>query len=333
MGTWRGMLNSMTRMLGATLATALVALAPGQSVRAQDAGLPKVIKIVVPFSTGGSNDVYARALGQKLASRLGVTFIVENKPGAGGAIGADIVARADPDGSTLLLTSTSFATNAATKANLPFDPIRSFSPVAIVAKGPMALIVGDKTPYRTVADLVAATRDAKNTVNYSSAGVGSIGQLSVELFKSMSGTTALHVPYQGVNVAVTDMIGGHIDYMITTTASVGGPLKAGQIRPIAVTSLEPSRFYPGVPAVAATIPGYYVDVWWVVLAPSRTPSAVINTLNAAIREVSQQPEMVSLFAQEGAEPTDNSPEQAADYVTREVNRWKKVAQDGNIREN
>ena len=333
MGTWRGMLNSMTRMPGATLATALVALAPGQSVRAQDAGLPKVIKIVVPFSTGGSNDVYARALGQKLASRLGVTFIVENKPGAGGAIGADIVARADPDGSTLLLTSTSFATNAATKANLPFDPIRSFSPVAIVAKGPMALIVGDKTPYRTVADLVAATRDAKNTVNYSSAGVGSIGQLSVELFKSMSGTTALHVPYQGVNVAVTDMIGGHIDYMITTTASVGGPLKAGQIRPIAVTSLEPSRFYPGVPAVAATIPGYYVDVWWVVLAPSRTPSAVINTLNAAIREVSQQPEMVSLFAQEGAEPTDNSPEQAADYVTREVNRWKKVAQDGNIREN
>ena len=327
------MLTSVIRTLGAALATALVALPPGQPARAQDAGLPKIIRIVVPFSTGGSNDVYARALGQKLASRLGVTFIIENKPGAGGAIGADIVARAEPDGGTLLLTSTSFATNAATKGNLPFDPIRSFSPVAIVAKGPMALIVGDKTPYRTVPDLVAATRDAKNNVNYSSAGVGSIGQLSVELFKSMSGTTALHVPYQGVNVAVTDMIGGNIDYMITTTASVGGPLKAGQVRPIAVTSLEPSKFYPGVPAVAATVPGYYVDVWWVVLAPARTPKAVIDRLNAAIREVSQQPEMARLFAQEGAEPTDDSPEQAANYVTKEVNRWKKVAQDGNIREN
>ena len=326
-------MNSVIRTFGAALATALVALAPWQSARAQDPGLPKIIRIVVPFSTGGSNDVYARALGQKLAPYLGVTFIIENKPGAGGAIGADIVARADPDGGTLLLTSTSFATNAATKGNLPFDPIRSFSPVAIVAKGPMALIVGDKTPYRTVSDLVAATRDAKNKVNYSSAGVGSIGQLSVELFKSMSGTTALHVPYQGVNGAVTDMIGGSIDYMITTTASVGGPLKAGQVRPIAVTTLEPSKFYPGVPAVAATIPGYYVDVWWVVLAPAKTPRAVIDKLNAAIRKVSQQPEMARLFAQEGAEPTDDSPEQAADYVTKEVNRWKKVAQDGNIREN
>ncbi len=327
------MLTSVIRTLGVALATALVALAPGQPARAQEAGLPKVIRIIVPFSAGGSNDVYARALGQKLAARLGVTFIVENKPGAGGAIGADIVARAEPDGATLLLNSTSFATNAATKGNLPFDPIRSFSPIAIVAKGPMALIVGDKTPYKTVPDLIAATRDANNKVNYSSAGVGSIGQLSVELFKSMSGTTALHVPYQGVNNAVTDMIGGNIDYMITTTASVGGPLKAGQVRPIAVTSLEPSRFYPGVPAVAATIPGYYVDVWWVVMAPARTPRAIIDRLNAAIREVSQQPEMLRLFAQEGAEPTDDSPEQAAAYVTKEVNRWKKVAQDGNIREN
>ncbi len=325
--------HAATRILAMTLVASVTALVPIASAHSAEAGLPKVIRIIVPFSAGGSNDVYARTLGQRLATRLGSTFIVENKPGAGGAIGADFVSRAEPDGGTLLLSSTSFATNAATKRNLPFDPIGSFTPVAIVAKGPMALIVGDKTPYRTVPDLIAATRDASNKVNYSSAGIGSIGQLSVELFKSLSGTTALHVPYQGVNGAVTDMIGGNIDYMITTTASVGGPLKAGQIRPIAVTSLEPSKFYPGVPAVAATVPGYYVDVWWVVLAPAKTPRAMIDKLNAAIREVTQQPDMVTLFAQEGAEPTDDSPEQAAAYVTREVNRWKKVAQDGNIREN
>jgi tripartite-type tricarboxylate transporter receptor subunit TctC len=295
--------------------------------------LPKFIKLIVPFSPGGSNDVYARALAQKLAGKLSASVVVENKPGAGGSIGSDLVARAEPDGSTLLLISTSFATNAAVRNNLPFDPITSFKPVALVAKGAMVLIVGNKTPFIDIAQLIAATKPSNNTVNYSSAGMGSIGQMSVEHFKSLSGTEALHVPYQGINGAVANMIGGNIDYMITTLASVGGQLQANLVRPIGVTSLERSKFFPGVPAIAETLPGYEVDVWWVVFAPAKTASPVIDALNAAIRGVSAESDMQALFAKEGAESTNFSPAQTADYVKQEVERWKQVARTGRIQVN
>ena len=308
-------------------------VAPKVISSAQPSTLPKLIKFVVPFSPGGSNDVYARALAQKLAIKLSNTVVVENKPGAGGSIGSDLVARAEPDGSSLLLISTSFATNAAVRNNLPFDPITSFKPVALVAKGAMVLIVGNKTSYQNIAQLIAATKDSNNAVNYSSAGMGSIGQLSVEHFKSLSNTQALHVPYPGISGAVTNMIGGNIDYMITTLASVGGQLKADLVRPIGVTSLEPSKFFPGVPSIAETLPGYEVDVWWVVFAPAKTPDAVVNGLNEAIRSVSAEPDMLALFAKEGAEPTTLSPQQTADYVRHEVERWKQVARTGRIQVN
>ena len=313
-----------------TLALGLSCLTPA---RAQQVVLPKFIKLIVPFSPGGSNDVYARALAQKLAGKLSASVVVENKPGAGGSIGSDLVARAEPDGSTLLLISTSFATNAAVRTNLPFDPITSFKPVALVAKGAMVLIVGNKTPFTDIAQLITVTKLSNNAVNYSSAGIGSIGQMSVEHFKAMSDTQALHVPYQGINGAVANMIGGNIDYMITTLASVGGQLQANLVRPIGVTSLERSKFFPGVPAIAETLPGYEVDVWWVVFAPAKTPSPVADALNAAIRNVSAEPEMQALFAKEGAESTNFSPAQTADYVKQEVERWKQVARTGRIQVN
>ena len=316
-----------------TVFVAQQSVAPKTINSAQPSALPKFMKFVVPFSPGGSNDVYARALSQKLAIKLSNTIVVENKPGAGGSIGSDLVARAEPDGSSLLLISTSFATNAAVRNNLPFDPITSFKPVALVAKGAMVLIVGNKTPYQNVAQLIAATKDSNNAVNYSSAGMGSIGQLSVEHFKSVSDTRALHVPYQGINGAVTNMIGGNIDYMITTLASVGGQLKADLVRPIGVTSLERSKFFPGVAAIAETLPGYEVDVWWVVFAPAKTPDAVVNALNEAIRGVSAEPDMLALFAKEGAEPTTLTPQQTAEYVKQEVERWKQVARTGRIQVN
>ena len=211
--------------------------------------------------------------------------------------------------------------------------ITSFKSVALVAKGAMVLIVGNKTPYQNIAQLIAATKEANNTVNYSSAGMGSIGQLSVEHFKSLSNTQALHVPYQGISGAVTNMIGGNIDYMITTLASVGGQLKADLVRPIGVTSLEPSKFFPGVAAIADTLPGYEVDVWWVVFAPAKTPDAVVNSLNEVIRSVSAEPDMLALFAKEGAEPTTFTPQQTAEYVKHEVERWKQVARTGRIQVN
>lgn len=309
------------------LGLALVSLS---SAQAQEPALPKLIKIVVPFSAGGSNDLFARALSQKLSARLGTNVIVDNRPGAGGIIGTDAVARADADGATLLLTSTSFATNAAVQAKLPFDAIKSFAPVALVAKGAMVLVVGNTTPYKTASDLIAAAKDSKNKINYGSAGPGSIGQMSTELLNAEASITSLHVPYKGISGAVTDMIGGNIDFMITTFASVGGQLKAGQIRPIAVTSRERSKFLPQVPAIAEVLPGYQVDVWWAMFAPAKTPATVITQLSEAIRSVSAQPDMVKLFAQEGAEPTAMTPEQTGAYVGAELGKWKKLARERNI---
>ena len=316
-----------TRNLLLPMGLALISLSAAQ---AQEPGLPKLIKIVVPFSAGGSNDLFARALSQKLSARLGTNVIVDNRPGAGGIIGTDAVARADADGATLLLTSTSFATNAAVQAKLPFDAIKSFAPVALVAKGAMVLVVGNGTPYKTASDLIAAAKDTKNKINYGSAGPGSIGQMSTELLNAEASITSLHVPYKGISGAVTDMIGGNIDFMITTFASVGGQLKAGQIRPIAVTSRERSKFLPQVPAIAEVLPGYQVDVWWAMFAPAKTPAPFINQLNEAIRSVSAQPDMVKLFAQEGAEPTGLTPEQTGAYVSAELSKWKKLARERNI---
>ncbi|MFS0757668.1 tripartite tricarboxylate transporter substrate binding protein [Noviherbaspirillum sp. 1P10PC] len=313
--------------MGLALSAALI---PLSTATAQEASVPKLIKIVVPFSAGGSNDLFARALAQKLGVKLGTNVIVDNRPGAGGSIGTEAVARADADGATLLLTSTSFATNAAVQAKLPFDPIKSFAPVAVVAKGAMVLVVGNGTPYKSPSELIKAAKDTKNTLNYGSAGPGSIGQLSTELLNSAASTTSLHVPYKGVSNAVTDMIGGNIDFMITTFASVGGQLKSGQIRPIAVTSSQRSKFLPNVPAIAEVVPGYQVDVWWAMFAPAKTAQPLVAQLNAAVREVSAQPEMVALFAQEGAEPTGLTPDQTTAYVGEEVNKWKKLARERNI---
>ena len=299
-------------------------------LHAQEPVMPKLIKIVVPFSPGGSNDLFARALGQKLAVRLGVPVLVENKPGASGAIGAQSVALAEPDGGTLLLNSVSFTTNAAVAAKLPYDPIRSFAPVALLNRGPMLLIVGNQTPYKTTDDVLKAIRSPAKDINYGSAGIGSIGQMASELLNASTGGFAVHVPYKGISNAAADMMGGNLQVMITTAASVAGPLKGGQIRPIAVTSPKRSAFMPELPALAEKVPGYSVESWWGVFAPAKTPKPLVDRLNREIRAVADTPDMRELFARESTEPSQFTPEQFAEYVQGEVVKWRRLAQERNI---
>jgi tripartite-type tricarboxylate transporter receptor subunit TctC len=309
---------------------ALCCLLGATALRAQEPTLPRVIKIVVPFSPGGSNDLFARALGQKLTVKLGVTVIVENKPGASGAIGAQSVAMAEPDGATLLLNSVSFTTNAAVAAKLPYDPIKSFAPIALLNRGPMLLIVGNATPFKTSDDVLKAIRSPAKDINYGSAGLGSIGQMASELLNSTTGGHAVHVPYKGISNAVADMMGGNLQIMITTAASVAGPLKGGMIRPVAVTSPRRSAFMPELPALAEAVPGYSVESWWGVFAPAKTPKPVIDRLNREIRAVADTPEMRELFARESTEPSNMTPEQFGEYVQAEVSKWRKLAHERNI---
>lgn len=308
--------------------SALTIMASG-AVQAQSAGLPSVIRMIVPFTPGASNDVFARALSEQLSTKLGITVIVENKPGAGGIIGSAEVARAKPNGGTLLFSSNSFVTRAAVEEKLPFDPRKSFTPIAMVAQGAMLLVVSNETPFKSVKELIAASKTQQ--VNYGSAGIGSIGQMAAELFNSMAGVNMNHVPYKGITGVLTDMIGGRIEAMVTAPASIGGALKGKQIRPLAVTSAQPSPFFPDLPTVAQDLPGYEVDVWFGVYGPAGMPADMTAALNQAIREVSASPRMREVFAKEAASPSNMDVKEFAAYVDRELNQWQALAKSRGIR--
>jgi tripartite-type tricarboxylate transporter receptor subunit TctC len=320
-------MNFISRLLKSSLPFVLSALSTGAI--ANETTLPSTIKLIVPFTTGGSNDIFARALSEQLSAKLGSTVIVDNKPGAGGVVGAAEVARAKPNGGTLLFSSNSFVTRAAVDTNLPFNHRTSFTPVAMVAQGALLLVVANHTPYKTTADLVKDA--AKKQVNYATAGIGSIAHLSTELMNSMAGIQMTHIPYKGISPALTDMVGGRVEALIATPASVGGALRANQVRPIAVTTSTPSPFYPELPPMAQAIPGYSVDVWWGVLGPAGMPQAIVDRLNQAINEVSQSPKMKEIFSKEAAVPYIMSAKEFGTYMNQELDKWQKVAKERNIK--
>ena len=318
------------KLLFRTTVVALAAGFLGAPALAQEAPLPKLIKLIVPFSPGASNDLFGRALAQRMSARLGTTVIVENRPGAGGAIGADAVARGEPDGSILLFSSNSFTTNAAMTSKLPYDMNKSFVPVAMIARTSMIVVVNANSPYKTLPQAIEAMRDPKLKLNYGSAGVGSLAHIATELFHSLAGTTALHVPYKGVTNAITDMMGDNIQIMISTVASVGEQIKAGKLRALAVTSLDRSKTMPEIPTVAEYIPGYTAEAWWGVFVPGGTPKPIVDRLNSVIRTITEQPDMRKLFAQESAESVPMTSAEFNAYYTDEISKWKKVARERNL---
>ncbi len=305
-------------------------VAVGPSVAAPVA-LPKTITIVVPFGPGASNDSFARVIAQKLGPKIGSTVIVDNKPGAGSVIGTSFVSRAAPDGSVLMLTSSTFTTSAAVQKNLPYDPLKAFAPVSLVATGPMLLTVGAQTPYKSAADLIADARANKGKINYASSGIGSINQMSAEMLNSMAKVDMMHVPYKGAAAGLTDMIAGQVQMMVASPASAIGQIKSGKVRVLAVTSAKPSALVPGVAPLNQTVPGYEVEIWWGLFAPAGTPAPVVARLNAEINSIINTPEMRERFAVEGAEPTSSvTPEQVGTYVRKELEKWRAIAQEKNI---
>lgn len=292
--------------------------------------LPKVIKMVVPFAPGASNDLFARALAQKLSTKLELTIIIENKPGAGGVIGADFVAKAAPDGATLLFTSNALTTTAAVQRKLPYDPAKDLTPIAMVASSGLILLVRTDGPYNDIATLIQAMRDPKNQTTYGSSGIGSVNHVSTELLHSMAGTSALHLPYKGLSLALIDMIGGRVDFLITTVASSGSQLRAGKVKALGVTSLGRSPFNPELAPMAEVVPGYSSEIWWGVFAPAATPKSIVERLNAEIRQVTSEPDMQKLFAQEAALAANLSPADFTQRIRTELALWKKVVQERNI---
>ena len=298
---------------------------PGVSI-AQTA-MPKLIKIIVPFSPGASNDAVARAIAVPLAQRLQATVIVENKAGAAGTIGADAVAKSPHDGSVLLLTSSTFLTAAATQARLPYDPIAAFTPVAMVGEGPLLLAVSASTPFKSPEDLLAAARAKPDALTYGTAGVGSIGHLATVLLSDAAKVKLTHVPYKGAANAAQEMGGGQIDAMFSNSSTLAPLMQkdGGRVRALAVTSKQPHPSFAGLPPLATAVPGYDMDIWIGVFAPAGTPAAVVERLNREINAIAASPELAVLLGPDGTLPTAMSPSAFAARVKDELAKWKQLA--------
>lgn len=292
--------------------------------------LPSVIKIVVPFSAGGSNDVIARAIAEPLGKRLGVAVIVDNKAGAAGVVGADIVAKSPRDGSVLLLTSSSFLTAAATQPHLPYDPIAAFAPVAMVGRGPMLFAVPAEMPYQSPADVVAAAKAKPGALNYGTAGVGSIAHLATELFDDAAGVRMTHVPYKGASNSAIDLAAGRIQVMISNYSTIAPLMSNGKVKAIAVTSAKPHPAFPGLPPLASAAPGFDVDIWVGVFAPAGTSAAVVDRLNREINAIAASVDLKPVLEPDGTLPAAITPAAFAAHIKDELVQWKKIAAEHKI---
>jgi tripartite-type tricarboxylate transporter receptor subunit TctC len=256
--------------------------------------------------------------------------IVENRAGAAGVLGADLVAKSPKDGSVLLLTSSSFLTAAATQAQLPYDPVTAFAPVAVIGRGPMLLAVSAQTPYRTPADVVAAARAKPGVLNYGTAGVGSIAHLTTELFDDAAKVKMTHVPYKGAAPAAVDLAGGRIDAMISNYSTLAPLMASGKIRALGVTSATSHSAFPDLPPLAGVAPGFDVDIWVGVFAPAGTPAALVDRLNEAIVAVSASSELTPVLQPDGALPEAISPGAFAARLKAELAQWKALAAEHRI---
>lgn len=299
---------------------------------AQTATYPtRPVTLVVPFTPGTGADVLARLLEPKLAERMRGTFVVENKPGASGAIGMEYVAKAKPDGYTLLFSATSHGTIPALKSKLPFDPLESYAPVALLATSALALVVGPDVPARTVAELVALAKAQPGKLYYSSPGNGSVQHLTMELFKLETGTQIVHVPYKGSAGAATDLIGGHVQATVAALQTMAPFVKAGKLRMLAVLSEARSPAFPDVPtAKEAGLPGVVVDTWYGALAPAGTPGEIVDRLNADIRAALEMPDVHDAIVQQGMTPVLAPPERMTTLLREELARWKRVVAEAHI---
>lgn len=316
-----------TLSLAAALAFGgLSSLAP--NVAAAKAYPQKAVTIIVPFSAGGTTDILARIIGQHLTGKLGQTFVIDNRAGAGGNIGGQAAARAKADGYTLFMgTVGTHAINASLYRNMPFDPIKDFAPLTRVALVPNLLVTNPAQPYRTVKELIEYAKANPGKINFASSGNGSSIHLSGELFKQMADIDMQHVPYRGSAPAVTDLLGNQVDIMFDNLPSAMQHVRGGTLVPIAVTTPERSPELPEIPTIAeAGLPGYEATSWFGMFAPADTPADIINTLNTAIVEALKDPEVIEKFTAQGAQVYSETPESFANFIQAEHEKWAKVVQ-------
>ena len=288
----------------------------------------KPVRFVVPYTPGGGTDLMARALAQRLTENIGQSFIVENRAGAGGNLGMEFVARAAPDGYTIALALTAqYVVNPALYPKLPYDPVKDYAPIMLVARNPYVLIVHPTVPAKSLKELLALAKARAGQLTFSSSGNGSGAHLSGEMLKTMGRVNMLHIPYKGAGALLPDLIAGQVHLSFVTWSSVGPHVKSGRLRALGVTTVKRSPALPDLPAIAETLPGYDLPVWYGIVAPAGTPREIITRLNAELLKVINLPDFKQRIEVDAVEPIGSTPEQLGDYIRAELVKWAKIVRD------
>ena len=325
--------------IGALLAALVATMVVTAGVHAADTGIAdaaqyptRSVRAVVPYAPGGGTDILARQIGARLHEQWGQSLIIDNRAGGSTVIGADLVARAAPDGYTLLITTGTHAVNATLQPKLPFDPVRSFDPVSLIAVAANVLVVHPSTRVKSVKEFVALAKSRPGALSYSSSGDGGTGHLAMELLKQMAAVDIVHVPYKGAGPAVTAVVSGEVATSITNLIAALAQVKANRLHAIAVTTAKRARALPDVPTIAESgYPGFDASGWFGVFVPAGTPPAIISRLADSFRKVLESTDVQQSLAGQGAEAVGSTPEALGTWMRSEVERWRKVLAAGKIK--
>jgi len=314
------------------LAAASAAVLFNPVAQAQSTGYPtKPVRLVVPFPAGGATDLFARSLSQKLGERLGQSVVVDNKPGAGGTLGADLAAKAPADGYTLLLsTSSTHSIGPNLNPRMPYDAVRDFTPIGQVGSAPSIMLVPNSSPAKTVKEWIDLARSKPGQLNYASSGVGTIVQLSAELFKAQANLFVVHIPYKGTALAIPDLVSGKVDVLFDSLPTGLPHVRDGRLRALGVTSAKRTPLAPDLPAIAEVLPGYESTTWFGLFGPRNLPAEVVQKVNAAANQVLRDPEVVERLTRLGIEPVGGTPAQFGAMLATESAKWKKIITERKI---
>ena len=314
------------------LAALLAAMAGAPSpVHAQISQWPeRTVRMIVPLAPGGGTDIVARMFAARLSAEFGQQFIVDNRSGAGGTIGAEIAVRANPDGHTIVTVPASYAANAALY-KLTYEPVKGIAPVTLMTTGPLILTVHPSVPVTTLKEFIALAHAKPNAIAYGSSGTGTFSHLTAELFRQMSNTAMIHVPYKGAGPVLADLLGGQIQMFFGSGPSSSGHIRAGRLRGLALTTEKRLPALPDLPPIGDTLPGYRADFWFGMWAPAGTPKEIVRRLNQALVRMLQLPEVLERLRSDAMEPVGSTPDEFARVIARDIATWTRVVKAGNIK--
>ncbi len=319
------------RLLVSTLYGGVLAMVGGPSTVLAQSYPSKPVRLMVPFPAGGATDIFARTLSQKLGEKLGVTVVVENRPGAGGTIGSDAVAKAAPDGYTLLLaTSSTHSIGPALNPKMPYDAVGDFTPIAHVGNAPSIMLVPNSSPAKTLNEWIAMARKNPGKFNYASSGNGTVVQLTAELFKSQAQVFMVHIPYKGTALAIPDLVSGKVDVLFDSLPTGLPHVRDGRLRALAVTSAQRTAMAPDLPAVAEVLPGYESNTWFGLYGPKGLPGDIQTKVNAAVNQALAEAEVKDKLHRLGIEPVGGTPQQFTQTLAKESAKWKKIIAERKI---